>query len=169
MCAKHFQNPPIRLESIESVECVQAIVFAAKMGKPFDTPSILKTVQVSFLNRGSHVQFVSGAPIHLHLNRDCSGHSLATRLRILSRSLLAVHRSSSCSTSACVNGLPAAFRFRFPPFRYAPCVLMLSTLRSLARPASPFCPPTLRPSGSAQNVLIAQFSTKIPAEDHLGF
>ena len=41
---KNFQTPPIHLESIESLECTQVPVFAVKMGKPFDTPSVSKIV-----------------------------------------------------------------------------------------------------------------------------
>ena len=47
---------------MDSMECTQTNVFAAKNGETIDTPSISKIVQACFLKRGSHVQFVSGAP-----------------------------------------------------------------------------------------------------------
>lgn len=40
-----------------------SICFRKKIGETIDTPSVAKTVQACFLNRGSYVQFVSGAPI----------------------------------------------------------------------------------------------------------
>jgi len=36
-----------------------------KTGKPFETPSLFKNVLLTFLNRLSYVQFVSGAPIFI--------------------------------------------------------------------------------------------------------
>jgi len=137
-----FKAHPLRLKPNESEKWVQAIVFAV-IREAIDASSISKTVQACLVNRGSHVQFVSGAPTSLAFT---SGDIIPCRIPC--RPACSPARCHRCSGNGFRNG--TALHSAAQDGSYSPKTFRIKCLV--------FRPATLSPSGSAQNALIAQFS-----------